>query len=103
MTELNNTTFQTAIDNEQPTVVDFWAGWCMPCKMFGPIFEEASDEMDGKADFYKVNVDDNGELAERYDVTTIPTVIVFKKGEVADRFVGVRNKEEVVAVVEKQL
>jgi thioredoxin 1 len=103
MTELNNTTFQTAIDSEQPTVVDFWAGWCMPCKMFGPIFEEASDELDGKADFYKLNVDDNGEIAEKYDVNTIPTVIIFKKGEVVDQFVGVRNKEEVVAAVERQM
>jgi thioredoxin 1 len=103
MTELTNATFQKAIENEQPTVVDFWAGWCMPCKIYSPVFEELSFEMDGKADFYKVNVDENGDLAEKYAVDTIPTTIIFKKGEITDRFVGVRPKEEVIAAVEKQL
>lgn len=103
MTELNSNTFQEAILSEQPSVVDFWASWCMPCKIFAPVLEEVSDELDGKADFYKVNIDDHGDLAAQYGITSIPTVIVFKKGEVAERFVGVRGKDEVRQAVERQL
>ena len=103
MTELDNVTFQKAIHGEQPAEVDFWASWCMPCKIFAPVLDELSDELDGKADFYKLNIDDYGDLAQKYGITSIPTVIVFKNGEAADRMTGVQAKEKVLAAVEKHL
>lgn len=103
MTELDNVSFQNILQSETPAVVDFWASWCMPCKIFAPVLEEISDELDGKADFYKLNIDDYSEIAQQYSISSIPTVIVFKKGEIAERMVGVRPKEEVLEAVTKHL
>lgn len=103
MTELNVVTFEEAVSGSTPAVVDFWAGWCMPCKIFAPVLEEVSEQMEGKADFYKLNIDDFGEIASKYGISSIPTVIVFKEGEPVDRMVGVRSKDEVVQMVEKNL
>src|SRR3989344_262562 len=74
-------------------VVDFWAEWCGPCKIMSPIFDEVAGEMKGKANFGKVDVDANQDLAQEYEVMSIPTTILFKNGEQSDRFVGVIDKE----------
>lgn len=103
MDALNEENFAQAISSGRPIAVDFWAEWCMPCKMFAPVLEELSDELDGKADFYKVNVDDNMALAQKYNVSSIPNVVIFKNGKVVDRMVGVHAKEEVVAMMEKHI
>lgn len=103
MKELDNNTFTDAIGAASPAVVDFWAGWCMPCKIFSPVLDDVSSELDGKADFYKVNIDDFPEIAAKYDIVSIPTVIVFKNGEPLERMVGVRQREEVVETVSRHI
>jgi thioredoxin 1 len=89
--DMNN--FQTEVlESSEPVVVDFWAEWCGPCKMIAPSLEEISDEMHGKVKVAKVNIDDNPELAARYGVRSIPTLAMFKSGEVADMKVGASPK-----------
>ena len=80
--------------------VDFWAEWCGPCKMMGPVFEESSKDLGEKASFGKVNVDSNQDLAQRFQVMSIPTIILFKDGEQVDRVSGVISKEELIKKVE---
>ncbi len=78
---------------DKPVLVDFWATWCMPCRMIAPVVEEIAEETDGKAYVGKVNVDEQGELAARYRVSSIPTLIVFENGQEQRRTVGAQDKE----------
>ena len=103
MTDLNREGFREAASKGMPLVVDFWAGWCMPCRVYAPVVEEAADDLDGKADFGKVNIDDQRELALEYDIMSIPTLVVFKGGEEMERLVGVRKKEEIIEAVNRHL
>jgi thioredoxin 1 len=92
--------FETKVLNaSNPVVVDFYADWCGPCKFLAPVIEEMAKDLAGKADVYKVNVDDVQSLAARYGIQSIPTVIVFNGGQPAKQFVGVRGKEEYLAAV----
>jgi thioredoxin 1 len=84
-------------------VVDFWAPWCGPCKMLGPVLEELSGEYEGKVKFFKLNVDENPVMSQKYRVTSIPTVIVFKNGETADTMVGFRPKQAISELIEKHI
>jgi thioredoxin 1 len=81
---------------EDKVVVDFWAEWCGPCKIMGPIFKDAAREMKDKAKFGKVDVDANQDLAQRFEVMSIPTMIFFRDGEQVERVVGVLSKEELI-------
>ena len=83
---------ETVLNSDKPVMVDFWAAWCGPCRMVGPIIDELSKEYDGKAVVGKVDVDANQEFAAKYGVRNIPTVLVFKDGEVVGRQVGVAAK-----------
>jgi thioredoxin 1 len=82
------------LDSNQPVLVDFWAAWCRPCQMLGPIVESLSEEVKGLAVVGKVNVDEQSELANQFRIMSIPTVLVFKGGKVVNSIIGVRSKEE---------
>jgi thioredoxin 1 len=95
----NAASFDKVINQDIPVLVDFWAPWCGPCKMLGPVIEEVEKEIGDKAVVAKVNVDDEQDLAAKYSVSSIPTMIIFKKGQPVDRSVGFMAKEKIVAMV----
>ena len=84
-----------------PVLVDFWAPWCGPCMMQGPIIDELSGEVGEKAKIFKVNVDDNGDLASQYGIMSIPALKVFKNGEVVEELVGVHQKAQLLKVIDE--
>lgn len=81
------------LESKKPALVDFWAPWCGPCRVQGPIVEELAREMEGKAKVAKLNVDENQVTAEKYGVMSIPTIIIFKGGQIIEQISGVQSKE----------
>ena len=100
--ELNEANFESEVlQSNQPVLVDFWADWCGPCKMLGPLLEEIALEQDGRVKVAKVNVDENPILAERYGIQSIPTLLYFAGGELRHKTVGLRSKQALVSTLEK--
>ena len=100
--EINDANFETEVlQSSQPVLADFWAEWCGPCKMLGPVLEEIALEHNGRAKVAKVNVDTNSELAERFGIQSIPTLLYFANGELRDKTVGVVSKPAIVSRLEK--
>ena len=94
---LNSANFDSEITGTTlPVLVDFWAEWCGPCKMIAPLLDEISRESEGKFKIVKVDVDQNQELAGRYNIRAIPTLLVFKNGQVKEQMVGVVSKKEIL-------
>jgi len=96
--ELTNANFEDTI-KEGVSVVDFWAPWCGPCRMIAPVIEELAEEYEGKANICKVNTDEEQEIAVKFGIRSIPTLLFFKDGEVVDQIVGAQGKDALAAKI----
>jgi thioredoxin 1 len=102
--ELNDATFdETVHGTDLPVLVDFWAPWCGPCKMMGPIIEEIADEYEGRAKICKLNTEDARDSAIEFGISAIPTAILFKDGQVQKKWVGLTSKKDLSAAIDELL
>jgi len=106
ITHVNKENYDSEVLNSDiPVIVDFWASWCGPCQMMGPVFEKLSGEYDGKLKFTKLNTDEEPEIAKKYDIMGIPALVVMQKGKEIDRIVGFAPeqvlKQKIDAILEK--
>lgn len=94
---------ENILDKKGIALVDFWAEWCGPCKMIGPVIEELANDYEGKALIAKVDVDENAELSQKFAVRSIPTILILKDGEIVDKHVGFATKQALAEKLEAQL
>jgi thioredoxin 1 len=92
---------QEVIESSLPVLVDFWAEWCNPCKMVAPIIDDLAGEYDGKIKFGKVNVEESQQLASEYGIRGIPTILLFKDGQITDQIVGLRSKRDFKSMLDQ--
>ena len=101
---LTTAEFSVKMENAKGVaLIDFWAAWCGPCRMLAPVIDEVAADFAGRADIYKVNVDEEGELAAKFGIMSIPTLIIFKDGAVFDKLVGVVPKDSIAEKIENAL
>ncbi len=94
---------EEVLKSDKAVLVDFWAPWCGPCRAVGPIVDELASEYAGKAKISKLNVDDEGEIAAKFRVMSIPTIMIFKDGEVVEKVIGARSKSELTSLIDKHI
>ena len=100
--EFSDANFEAeVIQSDKPVLVDFWAEWCGPCKALGPVIDEIANEYNGRVKVGKVDTDSNRDTSVRFSISAIPTVILFHKGEIAEKFVGLRGKKDFQAAINK--
>jgi thioredoxin 1 len=102
MESINESTFdERVVQSSTPARVDFWAEWCGPCKMLTPVLEELSKENESKMNIFKVNVDENQQLAVKFGIRSIPTLLFFKGGEIQEQVVGLKSKSDLQASIDR--
>ena len=101
--EITDANYEEVLNSDQLVIVDFWAEWCGPCRMVGPIVEELATEYAGKAVIGKVDVDSNDDITSKYGIRNIPTILFFKNGEIVDKQVGAAQKSALVEKIDKLL
>ena len=101
--EITDSNFEEILKSDQPVLVDFWAEWCGPCKMIGPLVEELAGDYDGKAVIGKVNVDENPNMSAKFGIRSIPTLLVFKGGEIVDKQIGAVPKQVLAEKIDAQM
>jgi thioredoxin 1 len=101
--KITDADFDSVINGGKPVFVDFWAPWCGPCRLIGPIVEELAPSYEGRAVITKMNVDENPNVAQRFGVTSIPTLMMFKDGKLVDRMVGAAPKPQLQRFIDKNL
>ncbi len=102
----NNQNFQTEVlesSNKKLVIVDFYADWCAPCRMLAPIIEEIEKEMGDKIIIGKLNIEDNNEIASKYNIMSIPAILFFKNGEIIESLIGLQSKENIIDVIKKHI
>ena len=103
VTKLNSSNFDSVISTDKPVLVDFWADWCMPCRMMAPVMDELAQAYAGKAMFGKVNVDENSQIAGRYGIMSIPHFLIFKNGTLVEKIVGAVGRDPLENALKKYL